>query len=194
MGREEALFHLKTIELKERRKEMKRTYQAIIAGAAIALTSMVPLVHGQGFIIEKEVVAPNVKYMSGGVGVEERNVLESLGLKGYDLKFVFAITPGNYLSYVDVEIRDQTGKPVISAKSNGPWFYADLPGGTYMVVASRDGEQKTRKVAVDGEGLQRVAFHWKPDQPVQAAKEGETKAGAAERNRQSSAKAVETVQ
>jgi hypothetical protein len=159
---------------------MKRSFLAVLAGTALALSTVVPLAYGQGFIIKEEVVGPNVKYMSGGVGLEERNALESLALKGYDLKLVFAITPGNYLSYIDVKIQDQTGNPVITAQSNGPWFYADLPKGTYTVVVSHDGVQKTQKVTVDGE-MQRVAFHWKPDQTFQAYKEGQTKAGAAER-------------
>lgn len=157
---------------------MKRSFLAVFAGTALTLWTLVPFVHGQGFIIQEEVVGPNLKYMAGGVGLEERNAMESQGAKGYDLKLVFAITKGNYLSNVDVKINDQTGKPVISAESNGPWFYADLPKGNYTVVANHEGEQKTQKVTVNG-GLQRVVFHWKQDQST----EGEPKAGAAERKR-----------
>lgn len=159
---------------------MKRSFLALFAGTALTLLALAPFVHAQGFIIQEEVVGPNVKYMSGGVGLEERNAMESQSAKGYDLKLVFAITPGNYLSDIEVKINDQAGKPVISAQSNGPWFYADLPKGNYTVVATSDGVRKTHKVTVNG-GLQRVAFHWKPEQPSQAAGKMEPKAGAAER-------------
>ncbi|PKN66085.1 MAG: hypothetical protein CVU57_07870 [Deltaproteobacteria bacterium HGW-Deltaproteobacteria-15] len=158
----------------ERREEMKRVLLTILAGTAFALWSIVPLVYSQGFIIHEEAVDPNHKYMSGGVGVEERNAMEAQSAKGYDLKLVFAITPGNYLSFIDVRINDQSGKQVLSAQSNGPWFYADLPKGSYTVVADYEGNQKSQKVTVDG-SLKQVVFHWKQDLA------GEPKAGASER-------------
>jgi hypothetical protein len=144
---------------------MKNRFMAVIAGTAFALLIAVPLLYAQDFIIQEEVVAPDLKYMSGGVGIEERQAMESQAAKGYDLKLEFAVTQGNYLSYVDVKINDKTGKPVISAQSNGPWFYADLPKGTYTVVANHEGDQKSQKVTVNG-GLKRVVFHFKPDQAM----------------------------
>jgi hypothetical protein len=160
----------------KRREKMKRFLLTMIAGTALSLWSIVPFVNGQGFIIHEEAVDPSHKYMSGGVGLEERNAMEAQAAKGYDLKLVFAITPGNYLSFVDVKINDQSGKPVISAQSNGPWFYADLPKGSYTVVADYEGNQKSQKVTVNG-GLKQVVFHWKQDMA------GEPKAGASERKR-----------
>jgi len=153
---------------------MKRVLLTVIAGAALALWTIVLAAFGQGLIIHEEEVGPNQKYMSGGVGVEERNAMETQAAKGYDLKLVFAITPGNYLSFVDVKINDQSGKPVVNAQSNGPWFYADLPKGSYTVVADYDGQQKSQKVTVDG-SMKQVVFHWKQDTS------GEPKAGASER-------------
>lgn len=154
---------------------MKRSLlTTIIAGTALVLWSAVPLVWGQGVLIHEEAVSPNHRYMTGGVGIEERNAMQAQGAKGYDLKLVFAITPGNYLSAVGVKINDQAGKPVISAQSNGPWFYADLPKGTYTVIADYEGNQKTQKVTVD-ETLKEVVFHWKPGQIE------EPRAGASER-------------
>lgn len=167
---------------------MKKFFMAMCSGTALVLLTLAPIVHGQGLMIQEEAISPNVKYMSGGVGVEERTAMESQA-KGYDLKLTFAITPGNYVSLVDVKINDQAGKPMISAQSNGPWFYADLPKGSYTVVADYEGQQKSQKVTVNG-GLKNVVFHWKPDQSDQAASKGETRAGAADRKRKPSEKAV----
>ncbi|RJR40983.1 MAG: hypothetical protein C4576_19015 [Desulfobacteraceae bacterium] len=153
---------------------MNRVLLTVIGVAALALCAIVPVAYGQGLIINEEAVGPNQKYMSGGVGIEERNAMEAQAAKGYDLKLVFAITPGNYLSFVDVRINDQTGKQVLSAQSNGPWFYADLPKGSYTVVADYDGRQKSQKVTVDG-SMKQIVFHWQQDTA------GEPKAGASER-------------
>lgn len=153
---------------------MRKVMRTMIAGTALVMLSIVPLVYGQGYIIQEEAVDPSHKYMSGGVGLEERNAMQAQAAKGYDLKLVFAITPGNYVSAINVKINDQSGKPVISAESNGPWFYADLPKGSYTVVADYEGKQKTEKITVDG-GMKQVVFHWKQDLS------GEPRAGASER-------------
>ena len=161
---------------------MNRKILALVAGTSLVLMSMAPAVQGQeGFIIKEEVVGPNVKYMSGGVGLEERKAMETQGSKGYDMKLEFAITPGNYVSFVDVKINDQSGKPVINTQANGPWLYADLPKGTYTVVANYEGKEKSQKVTVNG-GLKKVTFHFKSDEPAQASVKGETKAGTAKQS------------
>jgi len=159
---------------------MKKSFFAMIAGTALALWTVVPFVYGQeAFLIQEEVVGPNLKYMSGGVGIEERDAMKAQAGKGYDLKLEFAVPHGNYLSVVDVKINDQSGKPVITAESNGPWFYADLPKGTYTVVANHEGGQKTQKVTVDG-GLKTVVMYFNSEQP------GEIRAGSSGRRHEGS--------
>lgn len=140
---------------------MKKLFLALVAGVTLAVLTVAPLVHSQeATIIKEEAVSPNVKYMTGGVGLEERKAMEAQAKKGYDVKLVFAITPGNYLSDVDVKFNDQSGKSVIAAKANGPWFYADLPKGTYTVVATYEGMSKSQKITVNG-GVKQIVFHWK---------------------------------
>jgi hypothetical protein len=76
-------------------------------------------------------------YMSGGVGLEERNEMIK-HLKNYDLKLSFADRTGEYLSGVKVMINDEHGKEIVNTTSNGPWFYIELPSGKYHVKASFD--------------------------------------------------------
>ncbi len=140
---------------------MNRSSLALFGGTLLILLTVATFVQGQeAFIIKEEVLSPQVKYMTGGVGIEERQAMEAQGAKGYDLKLIFSVPKGNYLSSVDVKINDASGKPVISAEANGPWFYAHLPKGTYTVVATHEGVQKSQKVTVNG-GLKRVSFNWK---------------------------------
>ena len=47
----------------------------------------------------------NIPYLSGGVGLDEREALNQMS-RDYDLKLSFAVTGGNYLGDVAVEVRD----------------------------------------------------------------------------------------
>lgn len=99
-----------------------------------------------------------VEYLSGGVGLDERKALEERAGE-YPLKLVFALSSGQYLANVDVTILDSQGNEVLRAVSNGPWFYADLPSGSYQVSAVYKGETRTYNVSVDG-GQKTVILSW----------------------------------
>jgi hypothetical protein len=100
-----------------------------------------------------------IEYVSGGVGKGERDALQKME-KNFDVKFVFALDDGNYLSKVVTVIEDSGGKELLHTVSNGPWLYAKLPGGAYTVSAVHEDEKMTRKVKVDNGGLQVVRFTW----------------------------------
>jgi hypothetical protein len=82
-------------------------------------------------------------YMSGGVGIDERQAMEKLG-KNYNLKLSFADRSGAYLDDVKLVIKNEKGTEVINTTTNGPWFYIELPPGKYSVEATFDG--KTRRI------------------------------------------------
>ncbi|RJR51307.1 MAG: carboxypeptidase regulatory-like domain-containing protein [Desulfobacteraceae bacterium] len=140
-------------------------FKKVVGAAAFLLAFMsASIVFGQEprFMTEKEAVNQNTRYMSGGVGIGERQAMEKMA-EGYDLKLVFATIEGNYLSFVDVKITDQKGNQVLTAQSNGPWFYADLPPGSYKVSASHNGVEKSHNLVLDS-GLEEVVLHWKQEQ------------------------------
>jgi hypothetical protein len=120
-----------------------------------------PAVHFAGVTIEKGSVN-NVTYETGGVGIEERAAMQE-GIKGYDLRLVFATTKGYYLASIPVQIKTPDGKVLLSEKSNGPWFWAQLPAGQYEVVASYKNKEEMHKVDV-GTTPQSVEFTWKQAQ------------------------------
>jgi hypothetical protein len=76
-----------------------------------------------------------VRYLVGGVGSDERKMMEQLDAD-YNVKFVFADTFGEYLSDVTVLIDDLDGKSVAHLVTNGPWLYVKLPAGGYRVQAT----------------------------------------------------------
>lgn len=99
-------------------------------------------------------------YMSGGVGVGERNQM-STGAQGYDLKLSFADRTGKYLSDVKVTIADARGDRIVDTTTVGPWFYINLPSGKYDVKASYDNRvEEIKNIDVSkGQRITRL-LHW----------------------------------
>jgi hypothetical protein len=101
-----------------------------------------------------------VPYVTGGVGEEERDYLKTIS-KNFNLKLMFAATTGNYLSDVQVEIRDARNQTVLDAVSNGPFLYADLPAGSYTVAVSGPGQVAKRSVKLSRGRQVQLNFFWK---------------------------------
>jgi hypothetical protein len=102
--------------------------------------------------------AGNVTYVSGGIGLDAIAQMESMASQ-YNLKLVFALRSGEYLSDVGVSIANTAGRTVLDTKSEGPWFLAKLPPGNYQVVATFAGKSERRTIAVGG-GLRTADFRW----------------------------------
>jgi hypothetical protein len=76
-----------------------------------------------------------VRYLVGGVGSDERKMMEQLDAD-YNVKFIFANAFGDYISDVAVRIDDLQGKTVARVVTNGPWLYVKLASGGYRVRAT----------------------------------------------------------
>ncbi|MGH7830518.1 MAG: hypothetical protein ACREP8_10110 [Candidatus Binatia bacterium] len=118
--------------------------------------------------ILREATDQGFRYMSGGVGLEEREVMESWGAN-YNLKLTFAGLSGHYLSDVRIVIQDSNGKEIISTVTNGPWLYVQVSPGVYDIKATFEGETREIQNLRVPEG-QRVSrfFHWDLDQELKA--------------------------
>jgi hypothetical protein len=97
-----------------------------------------------------------IAYVSGGIGDDERAILESLSGQ-YTLKLEFAKRNRDYLGDVRVILRGPVSLDVIS---DGPIFLAKLPAGTYSVTAIADGMPRTQTVTVSGTKLKAAALFW----------------------------------
>jgi len=98
-----------------------------------------------------------VAYVSGGIGLDEREALESMS-QDYNLKLTFALPSGHYLSNVKVRITDHNGRTVLETTSDGPWFFVKLPAGTYHVSASTQEQSLDQVARVSSAGQARLAF------------------------------------
>lgn len=101
-----------------------------------------------------------VRYTSGGVGESERAELNALSGQ-FNLRLLFAMQgSGDYLADTKVIIADKRGETVLSAMSNGPWFYAQLPPGTYTVEVSTPDQTQRQPVTI-GTRQSRLNFYWR---------------------------------
>lgn len=100
-----------------------------------------------------------ISYVTGGIGFDERKALAKIG-KDYSLKLVFARTGGAYVAMVNVEIRNSKERTIFAAVSRGPWLYADLPSGSYTVIATSKGNPLQKQAQIEAEGQTEIRFYW----------------------------------
>jgi hypothetical protein len=147
---------------------MKKAFHVMVMVVAVvgmmlmfstkSMAASMPAGEFAGISIEKGSVN-NVTYETGGVGIEERAAMDK-SVKDYNLRLVFATMKGLYLAGVPVQIKTPDGKVILNKQSNGPWFWAKLPAGTYEVMASYNNKKEVHKVDLS-KGPQSVEFTWK---------------------------------
>jgi len=104
--------------------------------------------------------AEEIQTISGAIAAEEREVMMQ-SYADYNLHLAFAHATGGYLADVAVAIYGPDGRLVWSGISEGPFFFAHLPRGTYQVTAEFDGNAVTKKVSVGLLPGKMHHFHWK---------------------------------
>lgn len=107
--------------------------------------------------------AGQIDHVSGGIGVAEQQQLEARQGE-FNLKLVFCLKEGNYVSDVDVAVMDAKGQTVVADRAGGPFFMARLPSGQYTIAATYEGRTVNRKVQVGGKGLRTEYLRW-PSNP-----------------------------
>lgn len=91
----------------------------------------------------------SVPIVSGGIGFDSQQAVAARE-REYNLKLLFTLNEGNYVSDVGVEIQDASGRTLVQHESQGPFVLAKLPGGSYNVVATYEGKRQTRRINVGG--------------------------------------------
>lgn len=137
---------------------MKGKLSSLISLAAFGLAISVGWAQTESFMV-KQGSQGEVKYLVGGVSIEERDYMKSLAAD-YNVKLVFAVASREYLADVRVVIQDSKGKTYLNTTADGPWVMAKLPEGDYVIQATFGGETLVQKKRI-GKGLQLVYFHWK---------------------------------
>jgi hypothetical protein len=108
----------------------------------------------------KENTYQGIPFISGGVGLEEREALAAK-YKEYNLKLMFAAKGGAYVADIKVEISDSRGEKVLVAVADAPWFFTNLPAGKYIVTATMMDKEKRNKVNIaKGQKQIILGFYW----------------------------------
>lgn len=136
-----------------KRKSLAHGFAAILLGSAL----LVPVAIANSDVIVQ--TAGGVSYVSGGVGTESIDRLSSLA-GDFNLKLVFALKSGEYVSDVKVGVADAAGKTLLDTTSEGPWLLTKLPVGKYQIVASFAGKAEKRTIAVGAGKLKTIDFRW----------------------------------
>ena len=139
---------------------MKRfIISGLCAFVLLLIPAAVPGADMDGNKMEVQNSSKGIPYVSGGIGTGERDILKKM-MPDFNLKLVFALEDGSYLSGCSVQIYDHTGKKVLSSRTEGPWMLADLPGGQYRIKAGYENGWQTQTVTVTRTKLLQIFYHW----------------------------------
>lgn len=101
-------------------------------------------------------LAQEVVVFNGGVGTDERASAPANGTK-----LVFFVETGNFLSGVQVVVKNASGTEVVNTVTKGPWLILNLPNGRYNVRATLGTSQaQGGAIEVDGSN-QEFAYMFK---------------------------------
>jgi len=103
--------------------------------------------------------AQNVKFASGGVSDDSAERMAALG-KEFNLKLLFAAKDGHYLADVAVRISDAGNRKVLETVSEGPFLFAQLSPGKYVINATYAGTVQTRSTTIAATGRRELIFRW----------------------------------
>ena len=104
-------------------------------------------------------VQGSVPAVSGGVSVNARDQMRGQ-TPPHNVKMVFALNTGNYVSDVHVKVTGNGGRTVLDDTSNGPWLFATLPPGSYTATATYNGKAVTQRFSVGKSGVRTAQFRW----------------------------------
>jgi len=128
-----------------------------LAAILLASASLVTVVSANNDgIVQK---TGSVPYVCGGVGADSIDRLNPLA-KDFNLKLVFALKSGDYVSDVKVTIADGAGKTLLDTTSAGPWLLTRLPVGSYQIAATLAGKTEKRQVSISSAQLRTIDFRW----------------------------------
>jgi len=105
-----------------------------------------------------------VTFVSGGVGVDEQNAMQTMRAD-FNLHLLFSVKgTGEYVSDVTVRIADSSGNALLESVSDGPMLFAKLKPGRYIVTVDRDGQAIRKTVKVGGPQRTSLSFTWPQEQ------------------------------
>lgn len=108
---------------------------------------------------ERVISRNGVTLVSGGIGVESQQRLNALEPQ-FNLKLVFALVEGNYVSDVGVTVSNGAGKVLVEHVADGPFLLMKLPAGRYSLAAEYGGQRRQLQVTVRDGRLHTEYVRW----------------------------------
>ena len=102
-----------------------------------------------------------VGYVAGGIGADDVERMKARESE-FNVKLVFTLVEGNFVSDVAVVIKDRERNPVLVAFAPGPLLLARLPRGSYLVEATYGTSTLTRRLDV-ADRLRTEYLRWPSD-------------------------------
>jgi len=128
-------------------------------------TTLVVTLFSSSFCLADEVAlqqdAHSVDYVTGGIGSEEVDAMESFK-KQFNLYFLFSEgKAGRVIDDVNLSILDSKNQTVFALEHAAPRLLLNLPSGKYQAVASYLGSEQRYRFSHDAKKHQRVILNWK---------------------------------
>ncbi|MDP1765752.1 MAG: hypothetical protein Q8K83_02505 [Methylotenera sp.] len=104
----------------------------------------------------------NITYVSGGIGESEAEMMKGVA-KDYPLEIAFVQKlkqKEEFLADVKVQLQDAHGNIVLDVVSDGPYLFANLPQGKYLVIAEHNGDSKRQWVHIQSKKHKKIVFWW----------------------------------
>ncbi len=92
-----------------------------------------------------------ITFVTGGVGRDRVEAFRQAA-PDYNLRVTFSGPGGAFLAKVKVELRDAPGKTLVTTTTQGPFFFAKVPPGTYEMTASYGDQTAQRRLVVNAGG------------------------------------------
>jgi len=139
-----------------------KTSVIAIAIAVSGMTLTLNAIGGTDSHLPAAQKAGEVTYIMGGIGQTEADAIKHVA-KYYplELEFLLKAKPkAEYLSNVQVRIKDAHDKMVLNVNADGPYLLAKIPAGKYTISAERNGKVEHRQIEISATDHRRVVFEW----------------------------------
>jgi len=139
-----------------------KTFVIATAIAVSGMTLTLNAIGGTDSHLPAAQKAGEVTYIIGGIGQTEADAIKHAA-KYYplELEFLLKAKPkAEYLSNVQVRIKDAHDKMVLNVNADGPYLLANMPAGKYTISAERNGKVEHRQIEISATDHRRVVFEW----------------------------------
>ena len=139
-----------------------KTFVIATAIAVSGMTLTLNAIGGTDSHLPAAQKAGEVTYIMGGIGQTEADAIKHAA-KYYSLELEFLLKAkpkAEYLSNVQVRIKDAHDRMVLNVNADGPYLLAKMPAGKYTISAERNGKVEHRQIEISATDHRRVVFEW----------------------------------